>query len=233
MNDEEFDEWIRFHCGCFPDYGNSLAKSLGDIGVLETWRDALAGVSLADAREATRRMIAEADLQPEGWSKHPAAIKDIALTIWNERAAKSPKRKYVDGREVFDCHHCRDSGTVTILSPRFVEAVRRELITREPFDVPATSKMAGGNNWRWGWFFSKRAKEPNQIVRASCFALACCCHRGRPEHFNGAKFSPSEHYAGDVPITPDELQRFEQFLQSLDELAPANYQSGFDEWNSQ
>jgi hypothetical protein len=226
MNNNEFDRWIDFHCDCFSDFGDSLRKSLGNVDVLATWRDALKYVSLPDAKEATRRMIADEDLQPSGWSKHPSAIRKIVDDIRNQRHASQPKRKFINGEEVYDCGFCKDTGIVTILAPRFVEAVRRGLLKREPFDVPRTSTMAKKDNWRWGEY-----RPRGGAVRAGTFAVACCCELGRPVNFRNAQFDADRHYQGDVPITDAENRDFDAFVNSLGELRPSNYVGAFDAFN--
>ena len=119
MKKNEVNAWIEYHKSLFPEWKYSRADSpeAKKIAFLAISK-ALAKVELADATEASDRMLAGTVNHPFRDEQHLAEIVKAAAAIRSQRWAESHPR--VDGQETVACPLCFDSG--------FVECWRGDLI---------------------------------------------------------------------------------------------------------
>lgn len=228
MNQTEFNQWTSIHAKAF---GKGITETLADIDTAKMWFSVLEGVALEDAKEATRRMLADVSQQPHGWHKHPATVRGIAYAVKCEREAssKEARRRYVGGNRVFSCPHCLDNGFVLdVIAPKWVRLYRQGGVKVERSTRTVRNREGKSES------FAVIVLDP----RPAKFALACCCRAGRDWNVvrryanrppcQATVYDPERHLRtnayGDALIA--ELDAWNA------DHKPANYVSDFDAYNA-
>ena len=149
MNAKELNEWVKFHTAAFPGLSGWLDQH---AETLELWMDTMSDVDLNCAKAATKAMHAGDLAEPNGYSKHPAAIRrharDVAYRSANPLEYTNENRRYVDGEEVFICHLCHDGGTIDVIHPKTQRQARQgdDSINWRTCCVPC--QCSSGDRWR-------------------------------------------------------------------------------------
>lgn len=128
MTNEEFNRWFSHHRTCYPSIDAWLGKLKGQYdskAVLKNWYEALKGVDLADAMEASSAMFRGDLAEPKDWSGHPKTVRKAAQGYRAGRGLAGQDRpQFVNGVQVFKCKDCYDSGVILVWHPRSMQAVR-------------------------------------------------------------------------------------------------------------
>ncbi len=142
MTTKEFPEWLAFHMSRFTGVSAWLSRFPtaprfeGDPtqrSVRDSWEDAMRGVPLADAKEATLQMFRGDSEAPKVPDEHPKCVCSLAAKIGASRvaarnAAADARRNYggrFDGEPTYSCLTCMDEGAVFIYHPLSVVDMRQ------------------------------------------------------------------------------------------------------------
>ena len=120
MNQDEYQEWRRYHAKAYPGLIAWLDRNDGQ-DVL--WQRLLANTPYEAAKAATDQMFSM-DEQPRGYSEHPRIIRRLAYEVAPRRDTRMPT--YIDGQATFACGRCQDSGFVSVLTPETLKRVWRD-----------------------------------------------------------------------------------------------------------
>ena len=90
MNRSEFAEFQKFLFVRFPEIESWLGRLPQQAETLDAWYDLLRHTDLQWATEALRRLHADENLMPRGWSYLPATVQRIAAQIESDRQPCSP-----------------------------------------------------------------------------------------------------------------------------------------------
>lgn len=133
MNASEFTDWFSYHTSRFTGIAAWLAKfpaqgnpsTPGRADVLAAWAETLAGVSLAAAKESSRKLASGEVETPRSFDDHPRAVRRLAMSGDDRFAGIGgshlrQRGEIIDGQVVYRCHHCQDFGEVTVWWPKLM-----------------------------------------------------------------------------------------------------------------
>lgn len=132
MNAVEFLNWQGFHAARFPLWGSFLRNLPKDAcegqatqgDVLAAMAETLADVSLADAKEATRRLARGDEFDVDKFDQHPKVVRAIARRISSDRLKVTLQGRKPPREPRFTCKMCWDEGVVTVWHPETVRDCR-------------------------------------------------------------------------------------------------------------
>lgn len=111
MQLQEFEAWVAGHVAAFGGLKTWLRDN---PECAAAWRECLADVPLADAKEATRLLNVGEEEAPRGYGDHARAVRRIALRLALDRRPETPRPCYVDGQRTYRCPTCLDDGVVLV-----------------------------------------------------------------------------------------------------------------------
>lgn len=218
MTPSEFNEWKTYHANCVGGFSDWLAKGRSDHEqreVLRLWHEALADVSLDDAKHASMAIM-RGDIEVIAFGNHPKAIRQYAKNARGGRLKR--ERRFVDGREVFRCPDCLDGGWVACYHPSAIKEVIRNRL-----ECVKTTE-------------AERGRESRRYMPAmkTC-TYACHCDEGGDARDRGATVYDRERCIR-VTAHTHELQIDELFRETDSRVEAGvknrpNYTSDFDQFN--
>lgn len=222
MTPSEFDQWKTYHANCVGGFAEWLAKGRTEAQqreVLRLWYEALADVSLDDAKHASMAIM-RGDLDVTAFGHHPKAIRGFAKTARSGRIKR--ERKFVDGQEVFRCPLCQDGGLVACYHPIAIkEVIRNRLECVET--VPARKTDSRGTTRR-------------HMPKLLTCAYACTCDEGGDRRDRGHTAYDAQRCIR-VTAHTHELQ-IEELFREVDRRVAAgvknreNYTPSFEAFNA-
>ncbi len=225
MNENEFNEWVRYHGDCVGGFTEWLAKCRDAVQqrrVLKLWLEALSDVSLADAKVASMAIM-RGDLDAAAFGNHPKAIRRWAKDARGSRIKKR-ERKFVDGREVFRCALCLDDGWVTCYHP----AAIKEALQNRVGCVETVQHKSRENTKRY---------DPRPVMKSlrTC-GYACTCDEGTDKLEHGATVYDARRCIRVTALTHE--QQIAELFAEADRIVSEgvknhpNYTSAFEQFNS-
>ena len=115
MTKNETRLWINYHHSLFPDWTYSADSIEAKALAFNSFAKALAQIDVADAQEASDRMLAGTIKTPFHNSDHLAGIIAACKQIVSHRYAS--EHQAVGGERTVSCQHCSDTGFVTLEYP--------------------------------------------------------------------------------------------------------------------
>lgn len=220
MNATEFNEWRKHHGLCVAGFDEWLAKGRtadDQREVLRLWADALSGVSLTDAKEASKALM-RGDIERVAFGEHPAAIRRHARSLVSKRySGGTGSRRTLDGHEIIDCRDCHDTGFATCYSPACIH----DYVTNRDAAFRVVPIRGGGTR--------------RIMPSLNYCAVPCRCGLGLTKQTaSGARYDP-DRWILKTNISIEEqiaelVAGIEERLQASLESRP-NYSHDLAEWN--
>ena len=160
---EEFKVWLKHHTNRFT----SLADKVSSTEPAKAWYQVLKHIDLGDAKQISDDMFSGVEDAPRWVDSHPKAIRAIANKKKygegniNKDHPEKPKEKVIDGRTVFTCSSCQDTGLVTVWSPVAMRAARAVIRKEAEWNnAKHIRKCSVACVCNWGYQQNNRLKTP-------------------------------------------------------------------------
>ena len=112
MTNDELNTWATYHGSLFDTFQTWWSDR--DDVARSVWASGLNIPTLAACKQASRELVI-GDIQSEGgYTSHLKAVRARAVEISATQPEVSHEPTWDAGRQVYDCPHCLDTGTVTI-----------------------------------------------------------------------------------------------------------------------
>ncbi len=118
MTPQEHDQWILYHGGIFGGFLKWWSEQNDDAH--SVWAYGLEDPSLESCKEASRELVLGEIEAEGGFTSHLRAIRTRATEITNTSSKASHGTTWSDGRQVYDCPDCFDTGSVSIWHPEVI-----------------------------------------------------------------------------------------------------------------
>lgn len=124
LTQDEFSTLMKHH-GCSYPIKDWLAKQEDGRGIMQAWYRILKDQKLSDLMAASDRLACGDEKQPTGYNNHPRALRAIAQKIREHRMVADGVSdvSIVDGKIVYKCSKCQDTGRRTIVRRNVVDQI--------------------------------------------------------------------------------------------------------------
>ena len=134
MNPSDFDTWLQRHRNVHSSVNAMFKERSQDAQdeLHDAFRMVLKDIDFEDAEKATDHMIANPNSQPSRYNHWIGRVKEIAQEIASDRKEGDAKYLYtpkVDAK----CHHCTDSGRVSVWKSSIPSAAHIQFYDTEHF----------------------------------------------------------------------------------------------------
>lgn len=139
MNQREFASWFDYHAARFPNWGTWLAKMATSDKqlheeVTKAFYETLADRTLADCKEASKRLAVGDEPEIDQFDQHARAVRAVAKKLAGGRIKTQEQNLALKTKErTFRCKRCWDASPalVTVFHNHTVEEARDVQLAQE------------------------------------------------------------------------------------------------------
>lgn len=126
LTQDEFSTLMKHH-GCSYPIKEWLAKQEEPRGIMQAWYRIVKDQKLSDLITASDRLACGDEKQPTGYNNHPRALRSIAQKLKQHRMAADGVNdvEIIDGKIVYKCSKCQDTGRRTIVRRHVVDEIEK------------------------------------------------------------------------------------------------------------